>query len=363
MLNVIGVMSGTSLDGIDVCRVLFSENEFQILNYIEISYEESIKEKIIEAIDNKFSISEVTSLDYELGYEYSRAIKLALEKWELTATDIDLIANHGQTIYHNDNKEHVVNSTLQLGNGDIIKRELQTPVVTDFRAADIAVGNKGAPLVQLFDKYLINLKGLENASFLNIGGISNIYIDRLNKSFDTGPGNMMINYVVKQLYNLDYDSGGKIASRGKVCEEMLSSLMNHKYFTNNNQLSTGREDFGDQYTESILSDYKNLKSVDVVKTLTKFTADSIASEYLKLMPDEYSTIYVSGGGAYNKTLLELLQSNFKKIKIKDINEIGIDANQKEAVAFAYLGYANYKNIKLKTLNGNEVILGVLHKEG
>ncbi len=363
MTSVIGVMSGTSLDGIDICYTKIDENNFQIIDYIEIDYLDNIKSKIILAINGEMSLSELTSLDYELGYEYSRAIKLAFTKFGITSNDVDVIANHGQTIYHNDNKHGTINSTMQLGCGDIIKEQIDVDVVTDFRAADIAVGNKGAPLVQIFDKYLVGSKNLFNSSFLNIGGIANIYINKVNKSFDTGPGNMMINYAVKKLYNQEYDKDGLIALGGEVNSEMLDYLLEHKYFKNNEQLSTGREDFGDDYTELILNKFKTLNSQDIITTLTKFSADSIAKAFLKELKDEKQSIYVSGGGAYNKTLLMFLNQNFEKTKVMTIDEIGIGANLKEAAAFAYFGYANYNNIKLETQNGRKTILGVLHRRG
>lgn len=363
MTKVIGVMSGTSLDGIDICYVDFKPEGFKILNYIEVDFVDEVKEKIIKAINGDMSISQLTSLDYELGFEYARALKLAMKEFKIESSDVDVIANHGQTIYHNDNKHGVVDSTMQLGCGDIIKEQLQIDVVTNFRAADIAVGNKGAPLVQIFDKYLMDILDLENCSFLNIGGISNIYIDKLNKSFDTGPGNMMINHAMKKFYNLDFDRDGKIAAQGQVNNEMLEYLLKHEYFHKIDQSSTGREDFGDDYTESILKKFEYMKNQDIISTLTKFTADSISAEVLKNIQDAEQTIYVSGGGVYNKTLLMFLKENFKNIIVLPLDEIGVGANLKEAVAFAYFGFANYNNIKLKTQNGRETILGTLHKRG
>ncbi len=363
MINVIGVMSGTSLDGIDICHVSFNKDDYQINNYLEVEYTDVIKSKIRKAINQQLTLSQLTSLDYELGYEYARAIKLALKTWNTQASTIDVVANHGQTIYHNDNKPGTISSTLQLGCGDIIKQQLNVDVVTNFRSADIAVGNKGAPLVQIFDDYLIEKKKLNNAMFLNIGGISNIYIQAINNSFDTGPGNMLINYAVSRLYNCEFDRGGQIAASGNVNECLLEELLDHSYFKNDSQVSTGREDFGDDYCEKILTKYSTIPNPDIICTLTKFTADSIAQEVLKRILDSEGTIYVSGGGAYNERLILFLSENFDRIKIKRIDDIGICANQKEAVAFAYFGYANYSNIKLKTLNGCKTILGVLHRRG
>ncbi len=363
MTRVIGVMSGTSLDGIDICYVRFNDNGFKLINYTEVAYSSTIKMKIEKAISNNMDIGELTSLHYELGYEYSRAIKIALLKFAITNDEVDIIANHGQTIFHNDNKPEVIDSTLQLGCGDIIKSQLNTNVVTDFRAADISLGNKGAPLVQIFDKYLINIYNLESCGFLNIGGISNIYIDSIDKSFDTGPGNMMINYATKKLYNMDFDNDGLIADKGKVNIPMLNYLMSHDYFNQNTQLSTGREDFGDHYANEILLRFKSIPHCDIIATLTQFTANSIAHQILKYVDDIKQTIYVSGGGAYNTTLLKLLRNNFKNTSVLLIDELGIKANQKEAVAFAYFGYANYNNICLQSQNGKQTIYGVLHKKG
>lgn len=357
------MMSGTSLDGIDICYVKIDVDCFEIIDYIEVDYLEEIKAKIILAINGEMNLSQLISLDYELGYEYSRALKLAFTNFGITSNEVDVIANHGQTIYHNDTKSGVISSTMQFGCGDIIKEQLGVDVVTDFRAADIAVGNKGAPLVQIFDKYLVKSKGLEDSSFLNIGGIANIYIDSINKSFDTGPGNIMINYAAKKLYNQEYDKDGLIAKNGTVNQLMLDFLLQHEYFQNQNQLSTGREDFGDEYTKFILNKYEKVSNQDIIATLTKFTADSIANEFLKVVKDKKQIIYVSGGGAYNRTLVRFLNENFKNTKVVVISEIGIEANLKEAAAFAYFGYANYNKIKLETQNGRRTILGVLHRRG
>lgn len=363
MTRVIGIMSGTSLDGIDICYTKIDANNFEIINYIEVDYLDDIKLKISRAIAGKMTLSQLTSLDYELGYEYSRALKIAYDNFKITTSDVDLIANHGQTIYHNDNKPGTISSTMQLGCGDIIKEQLSADVVNNFRAADIAVGNKGAPLVQIFDKYLVESRNLEDCSFLNIGGIANIYIAEANQSFDTGPGNMMINYAVKKLYDQEYDTDGLIAASGETNQLMLEMLLDHRYFQREDQLSTGREDFGDDYTKQVIDEFRMLSNEDIVATLTRFTADSIAKEFLKKVADKKQTIYVSGGGAYNKTLLMFLNQNFKNTKVVAIDEIGIGANLKEAAAFAYFGYANYNNIKLETQNGQMTILGVLHRRG
>lgn len=363
MTSVIGVMSGTSLDGIDICHVLIDNQTFNVQNYAEFDYLPEVKQKVILGIKGDLALSQLTSLDYELGYEYARVLKKALVQFGLTASDVDVIANHGQTIYHNDNKSGTVNSTMQLGCGDIIKEQLQIDVVSNFRAADIAVGNKGAPLVQIFDQYLINQFELPTCSFLNIGGIANIYISSKKFAFDTGPGNMMINYAVQKLYGYEYDNNGQIAKQGQVNQQLLDTLLNHEYFKQDVQLSTGREDFGDDYCQMILDQFKFVTNEDIITTLTKFTADSITNQFLKYTTDENQMIYVSGGGAYNQTLMKFLNANFENTKVEPIDNIGIGANLKEAAAFAYFGYANYNQIKLKTLNGRETILGVLHRKG
>ncbi len=356
-------MSGTSLDGIDVCLVEFNLQDFKIVEYQEFDYNPDIKQKVIAAINHQLTLSQLTSLHYELGEQYAEVIGQALELWNQDYSSIDVIANHGQTIYHNDNKPGTVASTMQLGCGDVIKQKLNIDVVTDFRAADIAVGNSGAPLVQIFDQYLVESLNLENSSFLNIGGIANIYIDRLGVSFDTGPGNMMINYAMSKLYQCEYDRDGVIAASGQIDQQLLADLLSHSYFSNSQQRSTGREDFGDEYTEQILNLYRHLKPEDVIATLTMFTAKSIANEYLKLETTPNGRIYVSGGGAYNQTLIKFLQGCLEFTSVASIDQIGVGADAKEAVAFAYFGFANYRNMKLKTLNGKQTILGVLHKRG
>lgn len=370
----IGIMSGTSLDGIDIVITKIEgtnlNTKLNVIAFETIDYEEALLIKIKKSFDLKQSSSELLcSLNFELGHAYANAVKLVCSNNNINLDQIDFIASHGQTIYHigESSKEHI-KSSLQLGEGAVIANECNTTVVSNFRAADIAAGGQGAPLVPYADYILFSDK-LVNRAMNNIGGISNVTVLKKNGiledlvAFDTGPGNMMIDYACKKLFNVKYDNLGQIAKSGLVIKSMLNELLGNKFFNKLPPKSTGREEFGDWYTKNTIEKYNNFDKEDILCTLTHFTAITIAEAYQKyILPKiKIDEIIVSGGGAYNNFLMDLLKDLLPNIKVLKLEDIGFDSSIKEALAFVILANEtlnfNYSNVKSATGANKNVILG------
>ena len=261
----IGLMSGTSLDGIDVCLASHENNHHELIAFRSYPYSESLKHKILKAskLDSS-NVQLICSLNKELGIAYVDAILKFIEDTNTNIDDIAFIANHGQTIWHNpDMIDGTYPSTLQIGDASYISYKLNKTVVFDFRSLDISAGGCGAPLVPVID-YLL-FKDNAPAILLNIGGISNItYIPKSKKqedvvAFDTGPGNMLIDGLMMKLYDLPYDEDGLIASNGKISKELLDTLMKDEYYDMPFPKSTGREKYNQEYVDYILKLSNELK--------------------------------------------------------------------------------------------------------
>ena len=372
--QAIGLMSGTSLDGIDVVVVeietIENISKYKVLYFETFEYQLKLLDRIKKGLSINESNSELLcSLNFELGIAYSDAVKKICKMNNLKLEDIDFIASHGQTIYHiSEDSKNNIKSSLQLGEGSVIANLCNTTVVSNFRAADIAVGGQGAPLVPYAD-YILFKDSNKTIVTNNIGGISNITI--LDKdgmmddvfAYDTGPGNMMIDYACRSLMNIPYDDKGLIARNGKVIKSMLDELLKHDFLFKYPPKSTGREEFGDQFTEEIISRFREFSNEDVICTLTNFTALSIINSYKAYVFPKVSVdeILISGGGAYNQYLLELLREEFKGIKVLTLEDIGMSSSIKEALAFVVLGNEtlnmSYSNIKNATGAKEYVILG------
>lgn len=370
----IGIMSGTSLDGIDVVIANIEgyneDTKVHILAFDTFEYEESLLTKIKECI-NGYLVAPalICSLNFELASAYSDAAKKSCIKNGYKLEEVDFIASHGQTIYHiNDSINGYVRSSLQLGDGAVIANLCKTTVISNFRTADIAVGGKGAPLVPFAD-YILYKDNTKNRSLHNIGGIANMTVIGKDFSiddvyaFDSGPGNMMIDYACKKFYKIDFDRDGEIARSGKVINKLLSELLDNNYFKKSPPKSTGRELFGDDYTEKILDKYIDFPHQDIVRTLTEFTKETIVSSYKDfILPHtKIDEIIFSGGGAYNKYLLEIIKEDLSQIDIITLEDIGYNSSSKEALAFLILGNQTLNrapsNVLKATGAKEKVILG------
>ncbi|MCF7925048.1 MAG: anhydro-N-acetylmuramic acid kinase [Candidatus Izimaplasma sp.] len=344
----IGIMSGTSLDGIDAVLAeitgSFKQTNIKMLKALTFSYHKSLKHKIKTFLESQtLSLSDICSVNFELAYQYAACVKKLCKESKISLKDIDYIASHGQTLYHiNDESQTHISSTLQLGDGSVLANLTNVTVISNFRSADIACDGKGAPLVPYAD-YVLFSHPKKTRLMQNIGGIANVTVLKQNGrledviAFDNGPGNMMIDYAMTQLFNQPYDNFGQIAKQGNLSEKMLSALMCNPYFDKHPPKSTGRELFGDHVTQNILNQYQHINPEDIITTLTHFTAKTIANSYQTFIDDDIDEVIVSGGGAYNKTLLALIQSYTKIKKVFTLEALDMSSDYKEALAFIILG--------------------------
>lgn len=343
----IGLMSGTSLDGIDVVLAEIEnvslETKVKVLKQKTYPFKEKLVHKIKSAMDDKQSNSKLLcSLNVELGYLFGEAVLSFYKDENIRKEDIAFIASHGQTIYHipiDDNENY--RSSLQLGDGAMISELCETTVVSDFRLADIASGGQGAPLVPYAD-YILFYNPKVSRAVHNIGGIANMtYLKKSSSldnviAFDSGPGNMMIDTACQVLFNKPYDKNGAIAYSGQLIQAMYQEVMAHPYFKQKYPKSTGREMFGQLFTTKLLEKYHAFKDEDIVHTLTMITVDTMIDSYEKLINEPLDELILCGGGALNVFIKEKLTENMKNTKVLTLEELGYSSEYKEALAFIIL---------------------------
>lgn len=372
---VCGIMSGTSVDAIDVAIAEFCSTandgfSFQFLAGGMVEFRSEARKLIFEAMNNPLPVKDFADLSILISHEYYRVVKYICEKASFPLKNIELIGMHGQTIWHQPELHNCsgyeIGTTLQAGSPAVLSALLGKTVIGDFRTADIACGGQGAPLVPVFDYYFLQ-KSDRNVIALNIGGISNITLLPANCTkeqviaFDTGPGNVLIDYYAKKFFDVDYDKNGEIASCGKVCIKLLDKLKMTDYIIKAPPKSTGRELFNNQLIDKLLTSLSiQVSGEDLIRTLTEFTAWSIA-ENIRLFSDNNGTLVASGGGIHNNTLMNLLKSELKHFKIVKSDEIGINSSLKEAIAFAFLAYLTASGLpgNLPSVTGanRETVLG------
>lgn len=348
----IGLMSGTSLDGIDAVLVNIIEEPFEIheLAFDTQEFSKDTKARIKKACHPKESTTPlISSLNMELGRLSLEACQKVLAKANKTAEELSFVASHGQTIWHDPKaKTGVYPSTLQIGESSVIAYGLQTQVIDDFRVMDITAGGEGAPLVP-YAEYLLYHSNKHTRLLQNIGGIGNVTVLPKQGSiedvfaFDTGPGNMIIDALMDHFYKKPYDSKGETARKGKAIPELSQRLQQHPYLMQEPPKSTGREQFGEEFVRTVIDQYQGYPPEDLVYTVTDFTAYSIATHYQRFIFPHYSKdeieIILAGGGTHNEFLKERLEYYLTDCSISVQEQFGYSSDSKEAVAFALLGYA------------------------
>lgn len=373
-MKLIGLMSGTSLDGLDIayCDIsgFYTDTKVTLLAYEEVKMPMELKEKIQNACDvNGAHVDEICSLNFELGHFFGKSTKAFMDSHGISCEEVDAVCSHGQTIYHIPFDTGTrVKSTLQIGNPAVIAWHTGTKVISDFRSMDMAASGQGAPLVPYVD-YLLYRSEEKKRILLNIGGISNVTVleagcheDEVT-AFDTGPGNMMIDEAMRHYFQKEYDDNGSTARSGKMIQSLFDELCANPYVRMAPPKSTGREMFGRQYAEDIFARYSAEKGEDIVHTLTCFTAYCTAENIHLFLEDKRNTdeLIVSGGGSHNAFLKEMLGTYLGHGTVLTQEEIGFDSDAKEAVAFAVLGnetlHDHYANMKSATGAGASVILG------
>lgn len=367
--TAIGLMSGTSIDGIDAALVNIDDNfNFEFITGHSLDYPKEVRTKLLEIANNKGNTSDICFMDFVVGRLFAQCANELIAKSELKAKDIDYIASHGQTVFHIPQIKDIggikTGSTLQIGNISVISELTGITTVGDFRSKDIAQGGQGAPLVPFADELIF--KKDKNRAIQNIGGIGNVTVlskDCETFAFDTGPGNMLIDAFCKKLFNLPFDKDGELAAQGKINETWLNELLNENYYSLTPPKSTGRELFNDDYIRAI-SQTAPKDKYDTIATLTALTAKTIANSYkdFVLPKTNLDEIVIGGGGAFNKTMLKLIE-NYTGIDVKTHNDFGIDDKFKEAIAFAMLGFCTLNNTpnNLPSCTGakKSVIMGVV----
>ena len=356
--HVVGMMSGTSVDGVDAALVEISgtdsEPKVKLLAFENKPYPPQVREKIFSLFTPaNATVDKVGYMNFLLGEIYAKSALSVIEKAGMKPEEIDVIGSHGQTIWHAPIPESPdgipVAYTVQIGEGSVIAERTGILTVSDFRVADMAAGGQGAPLVP-FSEYLLYRREKETILLQNIGGIGNMTVMPASAkprdvfAFDTGPGNMIIDAVISAVTGGEktYDAGGETAAKGKVCNALLDILKEEPYYRQQLPKTTGREHFGVQYTEKILSWWKEnpIPVEDLLATVTDLTAYSIADAYERYVLPKYraSEIIVGGGGSYNATLLRFMKERFAPhgVAVRTQEDLGLSSDAKEAVAFALM---------------------------
>lgn len=373
-LLTVGLMSGTSLDGIDASLVRINGSgratRVEVLESLSLTYDDRLKEELLRVMDVEASnVAQICSLNFKLSYLFADAVKQVCTKAGIPLKELDLIGSHGQTVYHMPKAPPpYVDSTLQIGDPSVIAYETGTIVVSNFRTMDMAAGGEGAPLIPYID-WLLFTDTEKGRILQNIGGIGNCTVLEKNApldrvyAFDTGPGNMIIDELCRSLFNLPYDKDGKIAATGKVHEELVIEWMNEGYFQQEPPKSTGRELFGKEYGEKIITSNPHLPKEDLVATATYFTAYSIVDAYKTFVfpKVDIGEIIVSGGGGNNSTMVQMMQELLPDKDVFTIDRIGMTTDEKEAVGFAILAnetiHQQSANVPHATGAKESVILG------
>ena len=369
----IGIMSGTSIDGVDVALVQISgsgmETQVSLVAAETFPIPPSLRRDILASFSG--STRDVCEMNFRLGRLFAECAAALCFKNSVQLQDVDFIGSHGQTLYHIPPATDGVASTLQVGEPACIAERFGCMVISNFRTRDMAAGGDGAPLVPFVDQLLFTRKG-KRRGIVNIGGIANItVVDGLdpanNFAFDTGPGNMIIDAMARRIDpTLPYDRGGALAAQGRVDRELLKDLIQDEYFDREPPKSTGRERFGEQYAEALLKVVPQEKWLDALATVTALTAQTISNAIADHVIPRGGSVWellLCGGGVHNKTLVQFLVDCCPDIQIRRTDDEGIPGDSKEAIAFAVLA-----NQTLHGLSGNlpkatgaeyPVVLGVI----
>jgi anhydro-N-acetylmuramic acid kinase len=366
--NIIGLMSGTSVDGLDVALCTLTGNgldtKIEIIRFETVPYNQTYRENVASIFSKQqVNLEDVCLINEWIGIEHGTIINNCLQQWNIDKTEIDIIASHGQTIYHAPKrmhqKEQFSNATLQIGDGDHIAVTTGIITISDFRQKHIAAGGEGAPLAVYGDYFIFGKLG-ENRIMLNIGGIANFtYLPANMKideifSTDIGPGNTIMDAYCKQFFNCNYDADAAIALKGIVNEALLEALLKNDFLNAEFPKTTGPELFNLHYLTNAQeqSNTTTISNVDVMATLNKFSAICIANAVQKSIPNQSNyVIYSSGGGMHNPLLMQHLNILLPNATFLTTSDLNINPDAKEAVLFAIL--ANETLVGSNTINSSK----------
>lgn len=378
---VIGLMSGTSADGVDaaLCRIHGSglETRVELLHFLCLPFPPGMRERILALAEGEEGgTRELLLLSTLLGQCYANACVQLCQEAGVETGEIDLVGSHGQTLWHQPTPVRylgqVCTGTLQMGEPSHINQALGCPVVSDFRVRDMAAGGLGAPLVP-YTEFLLYRDAHATVGLQNIGGIGNLTIlpqgGALEDTFafDTGPGNMVMDALVTRFTKgkQTYDQDGLLAAQGKVHPQLLAYLMEDDFLSQPPPKTSGREVYGTAYVERLLIRARELavEEKDVLATATQFTAASIRVALERFCPQQPQRLIVGGGGSLNPTLMGMLTQSLPGIQVLRNEDLGLDSSAKEAVAFAILAneylFAHCGNVCAVTGATQPVVLGKL----
>jgi len=359
-LRVAGLMSGTSVDGVNVAIVELNGRRCCLLASGRMAYPPRLRREIFSLFRPETArLDALCHLNFVLGEVFAMALKRVARSSHIPLSSVDLVGSHGQTIYHIPRHvgrlygRHRLGSTLQIGEPSVIAERTGITTVADFRPRDLAAGGEGAPLVPYADYFLFRHPHLCRV-IQNIGGIANATWlparARLAEvmAFDTGPGNMIIDRIVSLVSGgrLTYDPYGRMAARGTVSDAMVAELLRHPFLRRRPPKSTGREEFGVQFADVLFARWrrKGLTPLDILASVTAFTARSIAEAYRRFLPGAPDEVIICGGGARNRTLLQFLRQGLQPARVVEVDEFGILAEAKEAVSFAILARETIRGV-------------------
>ncbi|MFZ5518110.1 MAG: anhydro-N-acetylmuramic acid kinase [Candidatus Zhuqueibacterota bacterium] len=377
----IGLMSGTSMDGIDAALVQIKgsgeSTSLELIHFAMLPYPDTLREALLTMSQpGNGTVEQICQMNFIVGEYFADAALEICRQAGIDERQVDFIGSHGQTVHHLPTPRRVFDkwsrSTLQIGESGIIANRTGIVTVANFRSADMAENGQGAPLIPNFD-YLLFQSKEKNRVLLNIGGIANYTILKKGGekadviAYDTGPGNMVINALMKILFNQDFDEDGAVALRGIVAEEVLNELKQHEYFSKAIPKSTGREEFGNTFVLKLLERTEKLRlsSEDIIATATELTAWAIADafKFSAVHLNEVDELIVSGGGVYNRAMMASLKRKFRNSQVLTTTDFGIPADAKEAICFAVLANetisGNPANLPTVTGASRSVILGTI----
>lgn len=338
-LHIVGIMNGTSLDGIDYVYCKLQNGKPEKISFLQqefFPFAESFRHRLIQAANHKLNVAELSDLHHDLGRLYRDQLKkiVGKKKWKM-----DAIGLHGQTVYHSP-----PTATLQIGEPSYLSAHFAIPVIADFRSADLAMGGQGAPIASLFHRIVFQAQYPKQViSVHNLGGISNLSLINksgdVEKAFDTGPANMLMDLFISKISKsqISFDKNGFLASQGLPEQKLIDRLLStDDFFLARPPKSCGREQFGEEYLRNLQVEMKNLSQEDQMATLAELTARSMAMAYQKFCPQLPRVLILCGGGALNSYLKKRIQYHLPSVHVLTTEHFGWPVSSIEGAAFALL---------------------------
>lgn len=358
----IGVMSGTSMDGVDVALCTINNKRCKLVSAIEYPFDPLLKEEILRMIHSETTLKQVGELNQRLGRLFADAVNALLAQMKMGPESVKAIGSHGQTLWHAPHGEHPF--SMQLGDANVIAAMTGIDVVSDLRGKDVALGGEGAPFAPVFHQFLFG-QTEKKVGVLNIGGMANLSVlGETLIGFDTGPGNVLMDLWVNKQKSFGFDSEGLWAKAGKVDAALLEELMEEPYLKKTAPKSTGRELFNLEWLGKKLKGHRVVSPENVQATLLEFTVQTIVTEVLNYGLEE---LVVCGGGVKNSFLMHRLAEALPGVVVSSSDEHGVDSEQMEAMLFAWLAYkrVHREEVELASVTGatrNGILGGVYAKD-